>query len=487
MKLFDLIDLEAQLAWDRGADESAIAARDAAIAARLSPEDRATPARAVAAWLEALRVDEEGAFPGKAVARALRVLSLLLAIFGFFVGAGLATALLAYDGTRPINVMDFLWVVVGVQLVLLLVLVLAFVAPRVVEVVPFIGDVRAILRLAYRRLAARFVGTRGEAWAAAFHRLKSRRSLYARIEPWILLGLTQTFGVAFNLGVLAVLLRLVALTDLAFSWATTLDLDAASLHRVVEALAAPWASLYPEAVPSRALVESTRYSRQIGAYLAESGAALSGGWWPFLVAATVTYGLLPRLAALVLAHVQRARGLSGVRFDDLETRRLVARLTSPVVETRGTGRPEEAPILDASAALPTLALGEACVVVLYRDVPAERPLLDEALRSAFGVEVREAFSLRGAEPEAVSTIGAMGAPVVVFAEAWEPPDKSVLGLLRALREALSPRTPVVVALVGVPTGGGYGAPSDDELVVWKDRLASLEDPFLGIEALGGSR
>ena len=41
MKLFDLIDLEAQLAWDRGADESAIAARDAAIAARLSPEDRA--------------------------------------------------------------------------------------------------------------------------------------------------------------------------------------------------------------------------------------------------------------------------------------------------------------------------------------------------------------------------------------------------------------------------------------------------------------
>ena len=45
-------------------------------------------------------------------------------------------------------------------------------------------------------------------------------------------------------------LALVVFTDLAFGWSTTLDLDAASLHRVVEALSTPWRELIPAARPS---------------------------------------------------------------------------------------------------------------------------------------------------------------------------------------------------------------------------------------------
>src|SRR5204863_307845 len=84
------------------------------------------------------------------------------------------------------------------------------------------------------RLAARAQGDAAErvaAFRALWHRLRSRRSLYHHLEPWLLLGLTQAFGVAFNLGALFGCLRLIVFSDIAFSWSTTLlQLDPAHFH-----------------------------------------------------------------------------------------------------------------------------------------------------------------------------------------------------------------------------------------------------------------
>ncbi|MFW6052127.1 MAG: DUF2868 domain-containing protein, partial [Myxococcota bacterium] len=362
MDLTDLIDLEAQLARDRDAGAARVAARDAAIARRLPPEARADPARAVSRWVAALREAEpHRPFPGRAIARALRISSVVLFLIGLAFGWALATGLLAYDGTRPINVMDFLWVVVGVQLVLLVLLIGGFLAPRSMGRVPIAGDLRSLVGWLYPRLARRLGGIeRSETWTATLHRLRSRRSLYGRLEPWILLGLGQVFGIAFNLGVLLALVRLVVLTDLAFAWSTTLQLEAEAFHGIVHALSVPWAWAWPEAAPSLALVEASRYSRLEAAYVAGGDPRVVGGWWPFLVAATVTYGLVPRTVAWVVARAQRARRLAGVRFDDVETRRLVGRLSAPSVETRGLGREPEDASAGGSAPAPRLAYDGPC-------------------------------------------------------------------------------------------------------------------------------
>ena len=314
MTLADLVDLEVQLVRDRAADPASLEARDR----RLLPPGASARGRAAVlrGWIEALRdQDPASPRPGRAVVSALRAVRTVLVIAGLLLGWGTATAVLQFTGGHPVNVWDFLLVFVGLQLALLVLLLTSLLLPLHEAGAPLLGVARTIVGAIYRRLVVRFF--RGEArieeWRVLWHTLRARRSLYHVVEPWILLGLTQTFGVAFNLAALAAMLRLVVFSDLAFSWSTTLlQLDSARFHAVVGALSTPWGWLWPDAVPSSALVEATRYSRLDGAYLLSgvrrtSQPALVGGWWPFLASSLLCYGLLPRTVLLVVSRLRASR------------------------------------------------------------------------------------------------------------------------------------------------------------------------------------
>ncbi|MFW6052000.1 MAG: DUF2868 domain-containing protein, partial [Myxococcota bacterium] len=75
------------------------------------------------------------------------------------------------------------------------------------------------------------------------------------------------------------------------------------------------------------------------------------------------------------------------------------------------------------------------------------------------------------------------APVVVVAEAWEAPDEALLRFLRDVRAAVAPRQPIVVGLVGAADEDGWSPAAEADVQTWQDRLATLEDPFLGFERL----
>jgi Protein of unknown function (DUF2868) len=496
MTLADLVDLEAQLLRDRDADPAALEARDRALLTGRGAARPRGPHAMLSGWLDALRAAEpRRTFPGEAVARALRAVRLALVLAGFALGWGAAAALLRFDGPHPVNVWEYLLAFVGVQLLLLVVLVVAFAAPRATAGIPLVGAFRALVGAIVPRVAARaFRGDRGADRRVLLHRLRSRRSLYRRVEPWLLLGLTQRFAVAFNVGVLLATLRMVVFTDVAFAWATTLlELSPARFHGIVEALAAPWARLWPDAAPSAALVEATRYSRLERAYF-QSGSgraadpALVGAWWPFLVAAVACYGLFPRVFALAAAGARTRRVLARLPFDDVEVRGVLDRLAAPRVETRspvpeaaGPG-PIPAPGLEPRAAPP----GSRCALVLWRDVPLA-PDLREAITRRAGCEVSAVHLAGGRDHEegaaAWDRIAAGADPVVVLAEAWEAPDKGALRLLRALRAALGPRRRVLVLLTR--TGGeGVAGPEAREVALWREGLARLEDPWLAVEGIG---
>lgn len=492
MTLANLIDLEAQLARDRDADPAALAARDRALLAG-EPAEADRPGPLLARWLDALREREPGAFfPGRAASRALGAIRALLAIAGLVLGWGAASAVMTYGGGHPVNVWDFLLAFVGVQIALLAVLLALFVLPLAAAGAPVAGLFRGAVGWAYARLARRLVDPGREAeWRALWHRLRSRRSLYHAVEPWLLLSLTQGFAVAFNLGALVAVLRLVVFTDVAFGWGTTLvDLDAGRFHALARALAWPWRAVWPDAVPSEALVAATRYSRLEGAYLV-AGAGRSarpelvGGWWPFLVAALVAYGLAPRAFLLALSRWNVARVLGNLPHADAEARRLTARLAGPHVETR-------APLPEAAAAptrggahrAPALGAGTPAALVLWRDVPGG-PALEDAAARALGrpIVAVHAAGGRGHEEAATDWAAVAGGadPVVVVAEAFEPPDRGVRRLVEELRRALGPRRTVLVLLVG--DGPGPAAPHAQDLRVWRDALEALEDPFVGVEPL----
>jgi hypothetical protein len=494
MTLAHLIDLEAQLARDRDADPAALAARDRAIL----PEAPAGGRRGalLGRWLDGLRTHERSALhPGRAVEGALRGLRAVLVLAGLLVGWGAATAVMSYRGEHPVNVWDALLAFVGVQVVLLAILAASFFLPLAAFGAPALGVLRGALAGLYPRVAARVLpggAARAEEWRTLWHRVRSRRSLYHAVEPWLLLSLTQAFGVAFNVGVLAAVLRLVVFTDVAFGWSTTLvELDPSRFHALARAVALPWRALWPEAVPTEALVEATRYSRLEAAYaLAGAGRSarpeLVGGWWRFLVAAVAAYGLLPRALLLVAARLRTARLLARLPHDDAEVARVVARLTAPHVETR-------APLAEAAGALPsarggaTLARGAAapCVLVLWRDVPGG-PALEAAVSRALARPVGRVVGAGGRDHEEGAldwAALAAGTDVALVAEAFEPPDRAARRLLARLREALGPRRHLAVLLVGEGEGG-RARPRDEDVRVWRDGLAPLEDPYLAVEPLG---
>lgn len=502
MTLADLIDLEAQLARDRAADPSALAARDRALMAPAAgPAGRAPPSRAalLGRWLEQLRTAEPGGFyPGRTVAAALRAVALALALAGLALGWTAAATLLRYSGQEPVNVWDFLLVLVGLQIALFVLLLCSFFLPVSALGAPFFGLARGLVAFAYPRLAARFHpagSARAADWRALWHQLRSRRSLYHHVEPWILLGLTQGFGVAFNLGALLGCLRIIAFSDIAFSWSTTLvQLDAGRFHALVRGLAAPFGWLWPDAVPSRALVEATRYSRLEGSYLLAGGGRaahpeLVGAFWPFLLSAVACYGLLPRAAALSVSRLRAARLLSRLPLDDAEVERAVRRLSEPHLDARGDGH--ATPARERGSTLPSRQAPEAspegsrCAVVLWRDAP-ERPDLRAAIARQTGWSVGAVHAAGGRDFEGAREgwsrllEGARCAAVV--AEGWEAPDKAALRLLGDLRRGLGERRHLRVLLARVVDGRMGPAPAD-EVSLWADRLARLEDPYLAVEPL----
>lgn len=500
LSLEDLVDLELRIADDEQQDPDTLLARDRPIGATLTTTDRTERLRG---WLAALRA--RGATTGERVARALRLTRLALLVAGLVTGWGTARWLLAYDGRTPVNVVHALAVLVGLQLALLALLALFALLRRLAgDRIEALADLRALavglVRLIDRlqlRADAAWRARDPEArarWKTAWHRLNSRRSLYHGVERWQLLAATQGFGVTFNLGALAAIFTAVALSDLAFAWATTLAIEPRDLTALVRVLAAPWSWIWPAAAPDAALVEATRYSRLTAAYAgADAGRAadprLIGDWWRFLVMAVAVYGLAPRVILLTLARRRAARLLEALPLDTPDIDRVLRRLAAPHVETRAPN-PERAPapLTAETAHLAPAPPATRWRAVTWRDIPLAPARITALIEGPFAGACQGIVDVGdyAAEARALDTLAADDARVLVLAEAFEAPDKAIRRFLRALRDTLGPARPIIVGLVHEATADGFRPVDPATLRLWRQHLAANEDPWLGVEALEGT-
>ena len=498
--LDDLIDLEVRIAEDAAADDAALKARDQRIAQTLSVGADDRPAL-IGGWLAALRA--RAPTPGVRIARAVRLGRAGLVLAGLSIGWGTGAWLMAYDGRTPVNVIHALAVLVGLQIALLLLLGTGLLLRRLTRRPLLFADLevaaRALIQLADRLLMRGDAAFRAHdpdrraAWKAGWHRLRARRSLYREVERWHALGALQGFGVAFNLAALGAIVTAVGTSDLAFAWATTLDVDPAAFAGLIRALAAPWAWLWPEAAPDVSLIEATRYSRLEAAYVAATdgrapdGAAV-GAWWRFVVMATAVYGLLPRLLLWLGCQRRARRALGSLPLDTPDVDRIVRRLTAQRVVTRAPApeRVEHPPAraLEPQYAPPTPK--DPWTLVAWRDFPVDRARLRALVSDTYDgelVEILEVSDFR-AEKAALEALAHDESRVLVLVETFESPDKAVRRFLRGVREAVGPRRPLVVALVD-EAGGDARAVDGETLALWQQHLASNEDPYLGVEVLGG--
>jgi hypothetical protein len=483
--LSELVDLHAALRLDSHTALDNRKQRDRRIGQALQ-QHRHDPLKQLRGWLE--RVELPGwKRDGHDAVQLYHVLCLILVIAGLASGWGLARAVLHYTGAEPINVVNALGLLVLPQLLLLLLWLVAAVPHRL----PLFSSLQSALRLLNPGrlaglLAHVFPQQRRQSLEALWD--SENALLLAPAARWLFSLWSQLFAFWFNVGLLLALFYLISFSDLAFAWSTTLNLDNSSFHRLLAALAWPWHSLFPDAVPSPELVELSRYYRLDEGSLASApgAAARLGGWWPFLVAAVVCYGLLPRLVTLVFSWLRFQHHL-GTALPRLPgAPELLARMNSPLISTAALGPESAADMPSGNENVPTqtAAYRLKSAVVDWCGAVENRDRISAHLQ-AMGIEPLDFLNAGGTRSttQDKATVAALckqgGDGVAVVAKAWEPPLLEFLDFLQEIRAQCGRRRPLIVVL-----WGGRPGVSEHDRNAWQLTLRQLRDPDLHLESIG---
>lgn len=524
--LADLLDLEYFFGCDeylrRQEGEQALDKRDrviylARIAPKLQNMPRPSSRELIHRWLQVRRHgsgdDDAGRnppLPGTLWREVFAVFTWLALLFGLCSGLALAGAFLVYSGKAPLNVSAFLGLFVGLQLLFLLLQGLFFLLRRLRprREAPLLCSL--LMRLAaacadWLQVRARrnLPAEQRLDFAALLGRLRSRSGMVP-LFVWPFFSLLQCSAIGFNLGILALTLAKVVFSDMAFGWQSSLQLSAQQVAEGVRLLALPWSWLLPAGLgyPSPAQVEGTQIILKDGIYHLATQDLVS--WWPFLCMALLVYGLLPRLVLLVGGSLRQRRRLDRLELHSLEGRRLLQRMTTPLVDSSGEAAVEQVPGRrgwEAAEETPPPAgavQGSAfshglCSLVLVPEellAGMDSAMLRQAvLRLSGGGEVRVQalpFTLAGEQvlleqiqnAHAARKLGAL----VLVQEAWMPPLQETHKLLAQLRRATAAQTPLTILLIGKGRGGTEPV-QPEHAAIWRKKTQALADPFLEIRTL----
>ena len=269
-------------------------------------------------------------------------------------------------------------------------------------------------------------------WRALLGRWRGNDDALTSLRPLLSARVAHTGGLMFALTGLLTLLLMVLVQDLAFGWSTTLQASAAGYHQWISALASPWQALWPEAVPSLALVEASQFYRlQQDSGVADP--ALLGTWWPFVLMLWLVYVLLPRCVLLMLAALQlRWQSHRALRAHP-GWQPLHYRFDTPWVDTRGEeeGQPAPAPAQAVLSPLPASA-----TVIHWAGAGMQSATLVGALSADPAPQSLRAGGNSSLDDDArvQAQAGASGQPVIVVARGWEPPTGELSDFIFDARE-----------------------------------------------------
>jgi len=482
----DLLDFEVLLAADAARDDVAVRARDHAIfVERIEPvvgaADGGDRRSIFRLWLEARREAGGEDLPGRRFQAGRQALHSAAALAGLAVGASVAATLLYYRGAEPVNVAWFFAATVGVQWLVLAARLAFWLLRQLTN--SGAGPLTTLasgLVWGFGTGLRRLPGQQRERVREILATIDQRREIYGSVAVWPSLIVTQTFGVCFNLGVLATLLAHVALSDVGFGWQSTLRAGPEQAHRLVSLLASPWAFL-PNAHPSLEQVVASRFSYSDG--IAPLSQAAMAAWWPFLFYSVLVYGLLVRVLLLAWAAAASRSALAALSFDHQGCNALYRRLTGPVVHAAPDGKMLVVP---SSAAEPAVHATGRCVVLVADGLAVSEAVLKDGLRSLFGWETTDVLRLEIDRPsgnEGVVATLAQALPgiavVVVAVPAQRSPIKAIALCLEKVA-ASAGNTETVVLLFGRPEGSGFAPVRDEEFAHWRS-FNAIHRLHLGLE------
>lgn len=444
-----LLEFDARSQRDHDQPPAFLHRRDRKFALTCEQQGQSPDARR---WLEHMaRLSGPGSLPTTGT-KTLRLWHRINAGFGTF-GAlfGMLTmlGLLFYEGGQRINITVFL----------------AFVLLQ--------------LLLALFTTAQALAGWQPWRWLIRRLTLGGNTGVAGRLQPLLMARAAHLGGLNFALAGLLTLLVMVVVQDLAFGWSTTLDTGATSYHQLLVGVAAPWAWLWPAAVPDLALVEATRFFRAGGGNDVTAPQRW-GQWWPFVTMLWTTWVLLPRLLLTLLAFALLRRKARQQLVSHPGMHALLYRMETPTLETGNHHNDaEDLPDTDTGAALQPLPAS----TILLRWAGAGEPELPQSLAGADTriVQAGGRASLR--EDQAALTQIAdwlersQDRAVIIVTRCWEPPTGELQDFLTAARELW----PVGSRVALVPLSlDARRPPEPHQLRQWLRFAERSDEGFVGV-------
>ncbi len=536
----DLIDLEFFLNQDNSEDLDYLATRDRKIYTELSSATQeSTPPQLLRDWLafrREIQCQEDGeiALPGRTWQETLYLFFGVAFFAGLFSGGGLAFSFLSYSGKEPVNVAAYFTVFVFAQAILFLLLagsaffrriqrknlIEASLLYRLLHRL-FTGILHKIMSGVQRKTSQKVSAETRLKWSAYSRSIKQIRQRYGLLflRPFFLV--VQVFGVCFNTGVLAATLFKVIGVDLAFGWQSTLQVTPASVHKLVHWVALPWSWLPKSFIPTLSQIEGSRLVLKDGIYHLLNADLTS--WWPFLCLSVLCYGLLPRLALLIIVSSQQYRDLARLDFQQGYFRQTLHRMCTPQVSTAArtetkysgalTQKFDTAP--DAITAKPVLKNQNIKQAIEYNqevgigpppslapDLPLSPIIalipdelladcssgeLEQQVRNRLGYvlsQVLPFWTLEQSEEEELAALKAImekdkNTDLLILLEAWQPPIEELRSWLGQLRQIIGPAPVILLGLIGKPSPETILTPVQPQhLQTWQQKTAAFNDPGL---------
>ena len=505
-----LITFVLQLKADAACDSTVLRQRDRAIGQALVAL-RGTPIAQLNAWLRHVARHDTRTLAHQ-VAHVRRVLSCLVLLAGLMAGHGTAALVFYYDGTQPINVLPVLSAFVLLPLVLLVCLGMRAMLGKLIPLLlgrPGLQPSLSLWCAALMALIQRCLPQRyREAMQLTLGWSRAHYRLYGRVHRWSLLTWSQVFALGFMCSAIAWFVFRLSTTDMAFVWSTTLDIEPQTMAAITNSLALPWTHLVPQATVDLDTIRNTRYFRAYHRVVPpEVHAEALGRWWPFVLAAMITYGVVPRLLALLLCLWRQHVALRWCLVHTPGAAEVLDRLNSPLVATaaadvaspatyeRLTPVPDERAMHRAPVPLYNTSDSSQAVVITWANVPVRDSDVRQHIMQHLDVQVTSIWPAGGATTpaedqrvlhaaaEALRDRSSTPRMLLMLVKAWEPPMLDVVDFLCALRRAIGEGERIVVLPIALSPQALATHVYQQQCDIWQRKLATVGDPWLRVQAL----
>lgn len=332
-------------------------------------------------------------------------ISLWLILLGLISGTVVMTGLLLVGEQQVINVLLFLSLFIGTQLVVLLLTLFVGIGAThgLFLHLPFenFNPARLLFRRAIQKLAGNI-----------------RWESFSEVGRLALLRWGQIFGVSFNSGAIIAFLIVLAATDKTFGWSSTFNINDQALYETAGIIAAPWSWLLHNATVSIDIIATSRMNALQTDFGLEQ-IELMRSWWPFLLACIFCYGLLPRLLLLLIFQVLYRRRLTHAFVHYSGAGLVLNRLRSPQIQTQNFSHPPE-PTDDNPIHQATIPAGSSLLVSW---AAAANSSTKQLLSLGFTPSLfREAGLQLDSDQQLVDEIKESEAKTIIVAvKSWEPP------------------------------------------------------------------